>query len=323
VPDKADAAEVTEEVATKPPVASWLSRAGAWAVDIMLGLGVVATIALVALTSTFGSWLWWLTVIAGGSVILAIAVNRLLLPAVTGWSLGRSLSAIAVTHRDGGRPGPWRLLLRDLAHLLDAASLFVGWLWPLWDPRNRTFADLLLGTEVRPVEPTERNVRRLAAAVMTGAVLISGAGAGLSYLMVYRHDKAIDQARAQISKQGPKIVEEMLSYGAASMQKDFAHSQTLVTDGYRKQLVQQQQAVQKIGAMTNEYWVANSAVLSVTPDKATMLLLMQGQRQANQQPQRFISATTRVSFEKSRDGRWRVADLTVLTKPTYNAGGGK
>jgi len=317
--EKADAEEVTESAVTPPSVASWLSRAGAFALDVLLGLGVVATIAVVALTTTFGSRLWWLTVAAGGLVIMAIAVNRLLLPAVIGWSLGRSLFGIAVTVRDGERPGPWLLLARDLAHLLDTAALFIGWLWPLWDSRNRTFADLLLRTEVRPVQRTERNVRRLVAVVMAAAALLSAAFTGLSYLMVYRHDQAIDQVRSQIQAQGPRIVEEMLSYGAGSMQKDFAHAQTLVTDSYRKQLVDQQQAVQKTGAMTNEYWVVNSAVLSVTPDKATMLLLMQGQRQANQQPQRFITATTRVSFEKSGDGQWRVADLTVLTKPLLNA----
>ena len=318
--EKADADEVTDEDVTRPAVASWLARAGAFAVDVWVGLGVVATLAAVALMAAFGSRLWWLAVSVGGVVIMAMAVNRLLLPAVIGWSLGRCLCGIAVTRGDGlgDTPGPWRLLVRDLAHLLDTASLFIGWLWPLWDPRNRTFADLLLRTEVRPIARTERDVRRLVAVVIAAAVLLSWAFAGLGYLMVYRHDRAIDRARAQIQGQGPKIVEEMLSYGAGSMQKDFARAQTLVTDGYRKQLVDQQQAVQKSGAMTNEYWVVNSAVLSVTPDTATMLLAMQGQRQANQQPLRFITATTRVNFEKSHDGRWRVADLVVLTKPVLN-----
>jgi Mce-associated membrane protein len=327
--------EVTEEAVTLPPVASWPSRAGAFALDVLLGLGVIATIAAVALTATFGSWLWWLSVAVGATLIMAMAVNRLLLPAAIGWSLGRCLLGIAVTRRDGERPGPWWLLARDLAHLLDTASLFIGWLWPLWDSRNRTFADLLVRTEVRPAERPEYNVRRLVAAVMAAAVVLSAAFVGLSYLTVYRHDRAVDQARAEIQAQGPHMVEDVLSYGAGSMQKDFARAQTLVTDGYRKQLMDQQQAVGKTGAMTNEYWVVNSAVISATPDKATMLLAMQGQRQANQQPQRFITATTRVSFEKSHDGHWRVADLTVLTKPVLqpnaapapppgpNPGGGK
>lgn len=312
-------AEAVEQAATGPPVASWLSRSGALAVDVLPGLGVVATAALVALTAASGSWVWWLTVVVGGLVIVGMAVNRLLLPAVIGRSLGRSVFGISVVHRDGrGRPGPWRLLARDAAHVLDTVALFVGWLWPLFDSRNRTFADLLLGTEVRPAQQPERDIRRVAAAVMAAAVLLSVAGAALSYATVYRHDRAVDEARTQIQAQGPRIVEEMLSYGAGSMPRDFAHAQTLVTDDYRKQLVAQQQAVQKNGAMTNEYWVVNSAVLSVTPDTATMLMLMQGQRQASKQPERFITATTRVSFQKSPQGHWRVADLAVLTKPVLN-----
>ena len=316
---KADAQEVTETRVTGPSVASWLSRAGAFSLDVLLGLAALATIAMVARTAEFGGWLWWVAVATGGAVMMAMAGNRLLLAAVIGWSLGRCLFGIAVTRRDGSRPGPWLLLLRDLAHLLDTASLFIGWLWPLWDPRNRTLADLLLRTEVRPVDRTDYNVRRLVAVAVAAAVLVSAAFTGLSYLMVYRHDRAVEQAREQIQAQGPRIVEEMLSYGAGSMQKDFAQAQTLVTDRYRDQLVDQQRAVQKTGAMTNEYWVVNSAVLSATPDTATMLLAMQGQRQASKQPQRFITATARVSFEKSRQGQWRVAGLTVLTKPVFNA----
>ena len=96
---------------------------------------------------------------------------------------------------------------------------------------------------------------------------------------------------------------------------DFARAQALATDGYRPQLVAQQQAVQKTGATTNEYWAVSSAVLSVTADRATMLLAMQAQRGTDPKDLRFITATVRVNFEKSGDGHWRVADLTVLKKP--------
>jgi Mce-associated membrane protein len=60
---------------------------------------------------------------------------------------------------------------------------------------------------------------------------------------------------------------------------------------------------------------------SGTQDKASMLLAMQGQRGANAQELKFITATVRVDFEKSRDGHWRVANLTVLKKPQMNPGG--
>ena len=53
-------------------------------------------------------------------------------------------------------------MLRDIAHLIDTAPLFIGWLWPLWDSRGRTFADMVTRTEVRRVEGERPDRRRLA-----------------------------------------------------------------------------------------------------------------------------------------------------------------
>lgn len=312
--DVAGDAPVTREVVTEP-LASWLSRAGASAVDVLAPLGVVATAALVALSATPAGWLCWLSLAAGGVMILLMGINRLILPTTIGWSLGRALVGIRVLRRDGSAVGPWRLLARDLAHLLDTLSLCVGWLWPLWDSRNRTLADLLLRTEVRRVEPRPAKIRRLTGAVLTTAAVVALVLAGLGYLAVYRHDHAVDRARAQISGQGPKMVAEMLTYNAGTLNADFAHAQSLTTDGYRPQLVAQQDAVKKRAPTTNEYWAANSAVLSASPDRASMLVMLQGQRLASQQQQQFISATVRVTFEMSRAGQWRVAAMDVLTKP--------
>jgi Mce-associated membrane protein len=58
-----------------------------------------------------------------------------------------------------------------------------------------------------------------------------------------------------------------------------------------------------------------SAVLSADADRAAMLLAMQGQRGTNPEDLRFITATVRVDFDKARDGKWRVASLSVLKKP--------
>ena len=79
------------------------------------------TCLLVAWAAPLRGWLWWVAVALAGVVFLAMALNRLLLPSITGWTLGRSLVGIAVVSRDGAPVGPWRLLVRDLAHLLDTA----------------------------------------------------------------------------------------------------------------------------------------------------------------------------------------------------------
>lgn len=316
-PDRATGSDSAVD-AGADPLASWLSRAGAFSVDYLFGMAVVANLALVAAASAWRSWLWWGSVVAVAVVMMAMVVNRTVLPAVTGWTLGRALFGIRVTRPGGlGLPGPWRLLLRDLSHLLDSAAVFLGWLWPLWDSRRRTFADLLLRTEVRRPAGDRRDVRRLCAAVLLVAVLLAAAGSVLSYLTVYRHEQAVDRARDEISARGPEIVEQMLSYGAGTMKDDFARAQSVVTEGYRGKLVEQQEAVEKAGAATNEYWAVANSVLSVTPDRAEMLVFLQGQRQAAEQEPSFISATVRVNFEKSGEHNWQLAELTVLTRPLY------
>ncbi|AKN15527.1 RDD family protein [Mycobacterium haemophilum] len=297
-------------------VAPWHLRVTAFAVDVLPGLAVVTTMALVVLTVPLRSAWWWLGMAVGGVVILLMLVNRLLLPTVTGWSLGRALCGIAVVMRDGTAIGPWRLLLRDLTHLLDTAAVFVGWLWPLWDSRRRTFADMLLRTEVRCIQPGERQrtTRRWASMALLIAAGVCLCGVAVSYAVVYSHDRAVDQTRAQIAIQGPKMVAQMLTYDPKSLRDDFAHAQSLASDKYRRQLAAQQDVVEKGHPVINEYWPTAGSIQSVTPDRATMLLFMQGRRGAAPD-ERYISATVRVSFAKDEHSHWFVDDLTVLTKP--------
>lgn len=307
--------EVVIEDSALPEPASWLSRVGAFSVDVLLGAGVVIVFMLVAWSAPLYSWLWWLAILVAALVFFAIGANRLVLPVVTGWSLGRSLFGIAVMRKDGRPIDPWFLLLRDLAHLLDTIPLCFGWFWPLVDRRRRTFADIVTGTEVCPPLRARPDFRKLATALVAGMGVLALLGATLGYFAAYRHDATIERARKEIAMQGPKIVPDVLSYSASSADADFAQAQALVTDSYRPQLVAQQDAVRKAGPIVdNEYWVTNSAVLSATADHAEMLLLMQGQRGVDKK-QRFITATVRAAFQKAGSGQWQLANLTVLAKP--------
>ncbi|MFM8599000.1 MAG: RDD family protein [Mycobacterium sp.] len=301
-----------------PPVADWGLRVGSFALDVLPGAGVLAALLLTSWSVPLRGWQWWVCAITAALVFLAVAANRLLLPVITGWSLGRLVFGIRVVGADNSVPGPARLLLRDLAHLIDTLPLLLGWLWPLLDPRGRTFADLLTRTEVRPVDGPRPDRRRLAAALVAGAAVIGVLAAGLGYFSVYRQEHAVTQARAAIALEGPKIVSQVLSYRAVSVREDFDRARALVTDDYRPQLVAQQDAVTKAGPVDNDYWITNSAVLSSSRDQAEMLLLMQGQRGTGDK-QRLITATVRAAFAKSAAGQWQVSNLTVLARP--NAAG--
>lgn len=302
----------------EPPreaLAPWHSRVGAFAIDVLPGVAVLATLALVSLTvPARGVW-WWVSICVMGLAVLAMLVNRLLLPTILGWSLGRAVAGIAVTRRGGEAAGPWMLLLRDVAHLLDTATA-VGWLWPLWDSRRRTFADMVARTEARRLQPDQAppNVRRWAAGAVLAATAVCLGGAALSYGAAYAPQRASDQTRAEIATQGPKIVAQMLTYDPKSLQDDFTRAQSLATDKYRGQLAAQQDLVRKGTPVINEYWVTNSSIESAAPNRATMLLFMQGRRGAAPEV-RYISATVRVNFAKGGGNAWRVDDLTVLSKP--------
>jgi Mce-associated membrane protein len=308
-----DATTTPSDAAPAAAFGSWPARVGAFAVDVLIGVLTLATLVLVAWSTAQRSWLWWVCVVSAGLLLLAIAVNRLLMPTLTGWSLGRALFGLRVVRRDGSAPGPWRLLARDVAHLLDTAAAFVGWLWPLWDSRNRTLADLLVGTEVHRTTGRPARARRLTGMVTVAAALVAVGAAALSYVVVYQADLRVAQARQQLAVQGPKIVEGMLNYDPATLQADFERARGLVTDSYREQLTAQQDTISASGAVANEYWTANSAVLTNTADRGTMLVALQGQRGVPPD-QRFITATVRVDLEKS-DGQWRVNNLLVLARP--------
>ncbi|ASW96758.1 hypothetical protein CKJ67_19625 [Mycobacterium intracellulare] len=308
----AKANTLTASPESSAAVAGWAARAGALALDTLPALMVAVTAVLMALSMPSGDGWWRAGVVIGASAVVLTACNRLVW---RGQSLGRAVCGITVVRSTGEVAGPGRLLARDLAHLLDTAALGVGWCWPLWDSRGRTFADMLSGTQVHLSwsRGPRRGLRRLTAAVMLTAAAVCSGGAAISYDVVHQRDQSITEACAQISKQGPHMVEQLLSYHPETIQGDFDRARSLATDHYRGRLVAQQQAVQKAGPVRNEYWVTNSAVLNATPTQVRMLMFLQGERGAPPE-QRYLTASVRVSFVKPRSSGWEIDDLTVVAK---------
>ncbi|AEE44363.1 RDD family protein [Cellulomonas fimi] len=168
------AVDVTDGVrrdVARAPLAAWWRRAVAAALDA----AVVGAVTFVTVGP--GGWPWEWSLVLGGvapaprtPVLLvagATAVVLLALQAWTGATPGKRVVGIAVLGSPDAlapvgrsrpdRPlGAWRTAVRTLAHSLDLV-LLVGLVRPLWDPRRRTFADALCGTDVRA---TRRVARR-------------------------------------------------------------------------------------------------------------------------------------------------------------------
>jgi uncharacterized RDD family membrane protein YckC len=61
-----------------------------------------------------------------------------------GQSIGNKIMGIRVLDADTGRPLPYaRAFSRALMSSLSAIALFLGYFWMLWDPRKRTWHDIV------------------------------------------------------------------------------------------------------------------------------------------------------------------------------------
>jgi uncharacterized RDD family membrane protein YckC len=130
------------------PFASWISRVGAYLLDalivgiplgILAGIGGAigggggAAVVIVAYLVGLGLFLW----------------NQVFRQGRTGQSLGKQVVGIRLIREQDGQPvGPGMTFVRYLAHILDSIPCYIGYLWPLWDSKNQTFADKVCNTVV-------------------------------------------------------------------------------------------------------------------------------------------------------------------------------
>ncbi|WIM86605.1 RDD family protein [Candidatus Mycobacterium wuenschmannii] len=70
----------------------------------------------------------------------------------TGSSIGKSVLKFKVVSEATGQPiGFGMSIVRQIAHTLDGALCYVGYLFPLWDAKRQTFADKILNTICVPI----------------------------------------------------------------------------------------------------------------------------------------------------------------------------
>lgn len=107
-----------------------------------------------------------LTVILGFAAFAFGIWNTIVRQGKTGASIGKSVLGIRVLSEETGSPlGVGQNFARQLCHVLDGLACYIGYLFPLWEDKRRTFADMIMKTVVLP----DLNEARAAAAKDVGS----------------------------------------------------------------------------------------------------------------------------------------------------------
>lgn len=156
----------------RPPLAGWWSRVAAQLIDgLLLGLipfafmivGIIMVVMSYAdcvdsttnavdstcepSTGAIGTGMALMVI--GGLLGFGLGLWMLYRQGKTGQTVGKKMMNIAVVReRDGQPTGFGMAFVRNLAHILDSLPFNLGYLWPLWDDKNQTWADKMVGTVV-------------------------------------------------------------------------------------------------------------------------------------------------------------------------------
>jgi len=150
----------------------WLTRALAWLIDlipvfIIYGIGVgllLGTRETVCITdsseynlgefcATGASTLGQLSIGLAGIIVFAYAIwNFGYRQGTTGSSIGKGIMKFKVVSEKTGQPiGFGMSIVRQLAHFVDSAICYIGYLFPLWDAKRQTIADKIMSTICLPI----------------------------------------------------------------------------------------------------------------------------------------------------------------------------
>lgn len=135
---------------TPAPLAEWADRVVATLIDVVFILAIFIVIwivrAIVGVVSDVLAVLVWTL----GSMIGTVYGLYLgYLEGTRGQSPGKAVQGLKVVRaNDGGLLGGGMGVVRRIAHIVDAVICYIGFLFPLWDPKKQTIADKLMDTVV-------------------------------------------------------------------------------------------------------------------------------------------------------------------------------
>jgi uncharacterized RDD family membrane protein YckC len=132
------------------PFASWGQRVVATLIDGAIVLGGLIVVAIVAgILSKISSALGGLVGLVGYVALIAASFYFAYLTGTTGQSPGKKVMGIQVVHANTGQfIGGGMGIVRNLAHFIDGAICYIGYLLPLFDAKKQTIADKIMTTVV-------------------------------------------------------------------------------------------------------------------------------------------------------------------------------
>lgn len=139
------------------PLASWGERVVATLIDGVVFIALYVVIWIVGwVLGAVSDALGGLFVGLGYLVVTAYAFYIYYMTGERGASPGKRLRGLKVVKEaDGQVLGGGMGIVRQLVHFVDSIICYIGYLFPLWDPKRQTLADKILGTVVLTGQPKE------------------------------------------------------------------------------------------------------------------------------------------------------------------------
>jgi uncharacterized RDD family membrane protein YckC len=130
------------------PYAAWISRVGATLLDAIIVFVPLVVLAIIGAAIGHGVGAAILILAYIGAFVFSLW-NQVFRQGTTGQTLGKQVVGIKLIREQDGQPvGAGMAFVRSIAHFLDSIPCYVGFLWPLWDAKNQTFADKVCSTVV-------------------------------------------------------------------------------------------------------------------------------------------------------------------------------
>ncbi|MFJ1749324.1 RDD family protein [Streptomyces sp. NPDC088116] len=132
-----------------PPLAHWGQRVGASLLDALIIAGPMYAVGFVDLATSSDPSTPGVLGVVGMLYAFGMGIFQLYKEGSTGQTIGKKVVGISLHRESDGRTlGFGMAFVRKLAHMLDSFACYLGWLWPLWDDKNQTFADKVCSTVV-------------------------------------------------------------------------------------------------------------------------------------------------------------------------------